>query len=375
MDLRQRLPRLDTTLFVRNSDLGTLQETFLLTGVTTVLVIRTQLWLTNYPQLGGHGLHIAHLLWGGLFMTVAISLAITFLGRRIRVPVAVIGGVGFGFFIDELGKFITSDNNYFYKPAAALIYLIFLGLFMAARAMRRRRGFSPRECLSNAIDLLGEAARHDLDERERARALLMLGGADPHDPLTGPLRALLEQADAMPTRPPRGVARWLRRLRGAYADLVCRPRFKSVVSWVFGVWALLTVLTVFELVLTLGLKLGGAHTGFGRDQLDHLAFENIASLASSLVSAGFVARGIVALHREGRLAAYAWFERAVLVAIFVTQVFSFVESQFGAVFGLGIDVLLLVTLRYVTESERHLGPGGGEAAPQRPGYQDVMNLA
>ncbi len=39
------------------------------------------------PELGGHGLHIAHLLWGG-------------------------------FFIDELGKFITQDNDYFFKPAA-----------------------------------------------------------------------------------------------------------------------------------------------------------------------------------------------------------------------------------------------------------------
>jgi hypothetical protein len=70
----------------RGSDFGSLQETLLMTGVATVLVIRTQLWLTNYPQLGGHGLHIAHLLWGGLFMLVAIGLLLTFVGRGIPSP-------------------------------------------------------------------------------------------------------------------------------------------------------------------------------------------------------------------------------------------------------------------------------------------------
>ena len=43
-------------------------ETFFICAVTTVLCIRTELWLTHYPQLGGHGLHIAHLLYGGRFM-------------------------------------------------------------------------------------------------------------------------------------------------------------------------------------------------------------------------------------------------------------------------------------------------------------------
>jgi hypothetical protein len=42
--------------------------------------------------------------------------------------------------------------------------------------------------------------------------------------------------------------------------------------------------------------------------------------------------------------AYRNFERALLVAILVTQVFSFVESQFGAVFGLAVDLVLLGAL-------------------------------
>ena len=80
----------------------------------------------------------------------------------------MVGGIGFGFFIDELGKFITADNNYFFKPAAALIYLIFIGLFLLARWARGRAQPSPEEDLANAVDLLGDAARGGLDAAGRA---------------------------------------------------------------------------------------------------------------------------------------------------------------------------------------------------------------
>jgi len=33
-------------------------------------------------------------------------------------------------FIDELGKFITSDNNYFFQPTISLIYIVFIIIFL-----------------------------------------------------------------------------------------------------------------------------------------------------------------------------------------------------------------------------------------------------
>jgi hypothetical protein len=119
-------------------DLSSLQDTVLVCAIVTVLVIRLQLWITNYPQLGGGRLHIAHLLWGGLLMLTAIGLLLSYLGPKVRRTAAVLGGIGFGFFVDELGKFITKDNNYFYKPAAAVIYVVFVLLFFLTRWLRRR---------------------------------------------------------------------------------------------------------------------------------------------------------------------------------------------------------------------------------------------
>src|SRR5882672_11270638 len=93
---------------IRSVEIGELQDTFLVSAVVMILVIRLQLFLTHYPQLGSGKLHIAHLLWGGLLMMLAVLLLISFLGRTVRTAGAIAGGLGFGFFIDELGKFITS---------------------------------------------------------------------------------------------------------------------------------------------------------------------------------------------------------------------------------------------------------------------------
>src|SRR5262249_50838242 len=143
----------------RNANLGSLHLAFFVTAIVTELCIRTQLWLTHYPQLGGHGLHIAHLLWGGLFMVIALAILLSFLGRGARQAAAIVAGVGFGFFIDELGKFITADNNYFYKPAAGIIYLIFIALYLSSRAFQHYRGLNEAEKVRNAIELIGEATQ------------------------------------------------------------------------------------------------------------------------------------------------------------------------------------------------------------------------
>jgi hypothetical protein len=335
----------------RVSDFATLHELLLISAVTTILVIRTQLWLTHYPELGGHGLHIAHLLWGGFFMLVAIGLLLTFLGRPIRHTAAIVGGIGFGFFIDELGKFITADNNYFYRPAAALIYLIFAGLVVLALTFRSRAAFTPRERLANASDLLTAAVRRDLSPEERRDALALLDGADPADPVVEPLRAALA-ATGESRAQSSALAGARRSFSGALERLVAWRGFETAVVWLFALWAGAAVVVNAELVFSLATELGGAHRGFESDRIADLEIANAAGIASSLVSAAFVACGIVRLVRGGsHQDAYRWFERALLVAIFLTQVFAFFESQFHAVFGLAVDLALLVALRAVARAD------------------------
>ena len=52
--------------------------------------------LTGYPKVGGGGLHVAHMLWGGLLLVIAALLPLLFVGRRMLLLSALLAGVGVG---------------------------------------------------------------------------------------------------------------------------------------------------------------------------------------------------------------------------------------------------------------------------------------
>src|SRR4051812_15475634 len=102
--------------FVRSTDLAHRLDLFLIAAIGSVIGNRVFLVITGYPQVGNGTLHISHAIWGGLMMAIAVILATAYLSPFIRGVFPVLGGIGFGFFVDEVGKFITRDVNYFFKP-------------------------------------------------------------------------------------------------------------------------------------------------------------------------------------------------------------------------------------------------------------------
>ena len=283
--MTRRLPRARAP---RNAEFVSLLESFLIAAIATVLTIRTQLWLTHYPQLGGRGLHIAHLLYGGIFMAIAIGILLMFLGRGPRRPAALLGGVGFGFFIDELGKFVTADNNYFFKPAAGVIYFIFIVIFLIIRRLARARPLSDEERLANAVYLAIDAAHGRLHERERARAVALLGEVDARDPLLGPVRDLLRQLHALPQPAPRFYERWGERLRAFYLRVAQWAGLRIVIMTVFIVWAILRMGVVVGTVLTAGVA--DVPRGVRLESYDDLSFVNVAITVCTTVSVALVVR-------------------------------------------------------------------------------------
>ncbi|MCJ7707736.1 MAG: hypothetical protein MUO38_08985, partial [Anaerolineales bacterium] len=99
---------------VRRQGTDTYLLLMLLSFAFSVALTRLFLMLTGYPQLGGGTIHIAHVLWGGLLLFVAALLPLVFANRWVYTTGAVVAGLGIGLFIDEVGKFITLANDYFY---------------------------------------------------------------------------------------------------------------------------------------------------------------------------------------------------------------------------------------------------------------------
>lgn len=140
----------------------------LISFAASVIITRTFLELTGYPQIGNSELHIAHVLWGGLLLFVASLLPLLLANRWAMTTAAILSGVGVGLFIDEVGKFITQSNDYFYPPAAPIIYAFFLMTVMLYLQVRRPPVKTPRSEMYGIFDEMSEVLDCDLDSQERA---------------------------------------------------------------------------------------------------------------------------------------------------------------------------------------------------------------
>ncbi|MCV2394672.1 hypothetical protein OEB99_10170 [Actinotalea sp. M2MS4P-6] len=297
---------------------------FLVSGVATVMVTRAFLAATGYPQLGGEGLHIAHVLWGGLGMTLAIVLLLSFVGPAVRPIASVVGGIGFGLFIDEIGKFVTDDNDYFFRPTAALIYLVVVLLVLLAEAVHGRVPYRPSEYLAAAADQAVAGLAGGFTPHARAQARRLLARAEGEHG-TAEVAAVLDVVDEDHSEAPNPVASvssWLVRTTRRLID----ARFVPAVTV-----AVLLVSVVSTVVLGLA-----AWQAAGLDW-----WVAAGMVGGVLVSALLAGWGLVLVRRD-RYAAYLRFRRAVLVSLLVTQFFVFLAEEFAAVWGLLVDLAVLV---------------------------------
>jgi hypothetical protein len=342
-------------ILIRNFGIGFYLESFLVASVAAILTIRLFLRLTGYPQLGGGGLHIAHVLWGGLLMLASIIILLSFLGKAAEWLGAIVGGLGFGMFIDEVGKFVTSDNDYFFRPAVAIMYVIFILLFIAVRALESRGGFSSREYLLNALHEMEEIALDDLDEEEKKRALVYLDKSDPQNPLVAALKDSLSRADLGELPRPRLLARSKAMVRNMYRRAVEWRWFTRALVLFFMGQLVFKLIYIFVLIFFVGLRreqiLDWHIVGRVAGQMLHLSAFDWAGVGFSLLSAFFVLCGVIFLRRS-RLFAYRMFERSILVSIFLSQVFAFYKEQFSALVGLIFNIVILLALRFMIEREK-----------------------
>ncbi len=282
-------------------------------------------------------------------MLGGLVVSLSFLGARALRVAAILGGVGFGIFIDELGKFITRDNDYFYKPTIGIIYAIFIALYLAFNFLSRKQSLTSREYQLNALAQLEEAIVHDMDPTEKSRVHHLLASAEQHDPITKQLQKFL---GATRTTAPETPGR-LNRIVHALNDLYERFWQSRKSNFLVRLFFLLEVFLFVGGVIVLTyrnidgvLDLFSGNTAFSAE----LA---IGQLVSSLVAAGFAVYGAILLPGS-RIRAYEQFRRATMVNIFLTEFFMFSRIQFGALPGFFFSLGLLAFLGYAMRQELRL---------------------
>ncbi len=312
---------------------------FFVTTVVTVVVTRGALAATGFPQLGGDGLHIAHVLWGGLLQAVALLLLISFAGPLIRPVGAFVGGIGFGLFVDEIGKFLTDDNDYFYEPAPALMYVTLVSLVLGADWVHRRFPHEPSEHLAGAADyaVAGLVGGLTLRSRRDAARLVEMGRAAPQ---AEQVRALLAAIENDEREVPNPIGAAARRFEAAALGLAR------------GSWATAATVTL------VGVALGGALTVVVLSSDEAIAqgllWLAAGAVLSAVVAVGMGVWGLWRL-RSDRVAGYLWLRRAVLVTLLVTQVAVFRFQPWIGTVGLVVCLVALGVIAAERWRVRHQG--------------------
>jgi hypothetical protein len=331
----------------RNAEAPWLFESFFVAAVASFLGIRWFLALTGYPRIGSNGIHIAHMLWGGLLMLLALLLLLGFLDRSIQHVAAAIAGLGFGTFIDEIGKFVTADNDYFYRPAVALVYVAFVVAFLVARSFVGERRLTRGEALANALHALATSTEGPIEPDDRARIARLLARADPEAPGTRLIERYLADLPGKTER--RNLIETVRdRLARGYEAVMARPLAER---------ALTVVVVAYAAIDVIGVGLIATASG-------GLSAAAVAQLGSTIVGAALVGWGVVEL-ASSRVVAYRWFMRGILVWILITQVFVFYSSQLAGLGGLALDLLAYGSLRFAIVRELVAGRDRPGTGPRR----------
>jgi hypothetical protein len=333
-------------------------------GIGTVLLTRWFLSTAGYPKLGGGGLHIAHVLWGGLLLAAALGVALTYPGRPGRVTAAMVGGIGFGLFIDEVGKFITERTDYFYRPAAGIIYLVFAALVVLVVRLREPAHRTPDERTAEALRLALDGLPAGLTTAQRAEALRLLAPPPGHPTADHPTADLLSAdplcadplcADGQRTADGRPGVDGRREVDAAVAALVAvlphrdspwtaRGQALAVLARRLVTRPVVAAAIVGVYVLQVPPLIGGAIEAItGELQQTRELGASLAMVAAAAIAAALAVRAGFLL-RADRPRALRLLRASVLVDLLAGQVFKFTALQFDATVGLGLSLLLLTVL-------------------------------
>lgn len=309
-------------LFIRNSEAVDLLELFFISSVTSFIFIRGYLKITGFPQLGGGNIHVAHLLWGGLFMLIALLLTFVSLSNNSKKMAAIIGGIGFGTFIDEVGKFLTSNNDYFFQPSIAIIYVVFVCIFILIKVFQNYSRFSSDSIKINAIHYLPDIVLKKLNSEKRNEILKLLENLNQTDPMTKNIEQIFKNAEYK-SYSPNEINETIKKVKKLIIKVINSRGIQAIVLTILFLGILFTF---FLSAVALYGKI--------------FNYITVSYLISAIISSLFALAGYYFLFKNRQIKAYQFFIISVLISIFISQFFLFLQNQLATLNFLLINLVI-----------------------------------
>jgi len=323
-------------------------------GVVGLLGTRLYLNLKDWPIVGGQVWHIAHILWGGLGMLIGGLINFMFYGKRAKRISATISGLGLGLFIDEAGKFLSRDNDYFFQPAVMVMYVVFMGLFLIYKYVERHQIKSEATLLHSILEDFEDIIREDLDKEEKERLIERIEKLSKSENKTylkvySGLKEIVNEVEAKEVPNDNRLVQTYQSGKEWMMKKVLNKRsFKATLLLFAGVYIIRWVYDAGVVMLT-EKKLFDVFLG------DYEYFLSVdgwflgAKVFFDGITAIFLGLGIQAILFRKRRKALLMFEYGILVNIFCRRYLGFNFEQFAGLVDLATDVAILA---YIQEMKR-----------------------
>lgn len=317
-------------------------------GLLTVLVMRFYLKITNNAQVTFGMLHIAHVMWGGLFLMIGLGIGLMFYGKRALIWASLVGGVGWGLFIDEAGKFLTRDNDYWFRPAVIIIYISFVILFLVYRKLEREQKTDTKTLWYELVENLDEVVEDSLGEREKQELLRLIGKLKTRE-LDGDKQRMLDQIELVVNKSKtikRKTNFSLQRLIASGLRVSYNRLFRKKVVFyglvAYSAWYVVDKFVDVTRILTNPHKLMvvekyyANYDFFSKTDVYMISFK----IVIDLVVASFFLWGLISWINKKTLRGVKFYQMGLLINIFLSSVFKFYFEQFSGVFSLVLSLVL-----------------------------------
>ena len=324
----------------------------MITALITLLVTRYFLQLLGWPTISFGAWHIAHANWGGMLMVIGMMLVLIFHGEKIRKTAAIVVGMGWGLFIDEVGKYITKNNNYWFQPAIIIIYISFIILYLVYRHLENNKPKDTKTLLYSAINKLEDAAENELDENEKRETIKKLNKIIKKEKdeniknLAKELKIFFEKQEAKKIDKNSGW-RVLIAKTGYYSyNKFFKTKLVVTGLSIFtGVWAIDKIQETVRILINPQKMQMIQKFSSSYDLISKSDFYMMAGkLFFDSVAAVFFVMGIFFMVTKRKFKGLKFFQMGLIVSIFLSSVFKLYFEHFSEVWVLATSIILFFVI-------------------------------
>jgi hypothetical protein len=321
---------------------------FMIWASLSLFGMRLFLKIFNNPIVGRGNWHIAHVLWGGLFMLVGVIIFLIFYGKQSLKLASIFTGIGWGLFIDEVGKYVTQDNNYWFRPAVIFIYISFILLFFLYRLLERK-SFQTRPSLWHELfEDYQELIDNDLETSEKRELLqkikkLLRSTPSPAErKFLLDMKILVKSATIIKDRRQYDPAKLIASLLQVTYNRLFKKRLVFYGLFFYSLWYIFdkiydtTRLLLNPHKIALLQKYYSSYDFFSRADVYMISLKFIVELCVATLF-------IVALFywlRKKTIKGIQYYQFGLLVNIFIDSIIKFYFEQFSAVFSLILALIV-----------------------------------